>query len=137
MVIGMLGKVNVLVVEDDTFVQKVISKILDNINVASVVVAGSGEEAFKHLGDADSSIDIVICDIEMPGMNGFEFTRRVRSGEVQKYKDVPILMLTAVDSDQNVRRGRFNKIDAFLIKPPTEEMLRGSMIRALGSSLGW
>ena len=86
MAIGRLDTVNVLVVEDDSFVQKVISQVLANINVASVVVAGSGKEAFRHLGDADSSFDIIICDIEMPGMNGFEFTRRVRYGEVQKYK---------------------------------------------------
>ena len=82
-------------------------------------------------------IDIVICDIEMPGMDGFEFTRSVRSGTLPKYKSLPILMLTAVDSDENVRRGKIHKIDAFLIKPPTEEMLRNNMIQALGSSPIW
>ncbi len=135
-----MSSVNVLVVEDDTFVQKVISRLLDKIGVASVVVTGSGEEALKHLAHADPEeppIDIVICDIEMPGMNGFEFTRSVRYGTLPQYKDVSILMLTAVDSDENVRRGKIHKIDAFLIKPPTEDMLRNNMVRALGSSPVW
>ena len=140
MAIIKLKSVNVLVVEDDAFVQKVLSRILDYIGVASVVVTGSGEEALKHLAHADPEtppIDIVICDIEMPGMNGFEFTRSVRYGTLPQYKDVPILMLTAVDSEENVRRGQVHKIDAFLIKPPTEEMLRNNMIQALGSRPIW
>ena len=137
MAVGRLGSINVLVVEDDAFVQKVISKILDYIGVASVVVTESGEEALEHLGTAASSIDIVICDIEMPGINGFEFTRRLRSGNLKRYKTVPILMLTAVDTDKNVRRGEIYKIDAFLVKPPTEEMLRNNMIQAPGLDSTW
>ena len=80
MAIRKLGSINVLVVEDDTFFQNIISKILDTIGVASVVVTGNGEEALKHLGNADSSIDIVISDIDTPEMTGWEFVRTIRDG---------------------------------------------------------
>ena len=105
--------------------------------MASVEVVGTGQEGLDHLGQAGSSIDVIICDVEMPGMNGFDFSHRVRQSDMRKYKEVPILMLTARDTDENVKRGQVYKIDAFLVKPPTEDMLRTNIIRALGSSPIW
>ncbi len=137
MAIGRLSSVNVLVVEDEKFSQQFVTRILDSIGVASIVVAESGAKAIEHLNDEKSSIDLIICDIEMPGMDGFEFVRRLRYGDVSKYKDVPILMLTGVDTPRNVRRGRYHKIAGFLVKWPAEDTLRKHMLDALGLGVSW
>ena len=133
MAISRLDSISVLVVEDDAFFQKVISKILNSIGVASVVVTGNGEEALKHLGKADSSIDIVISDIDMPEMTGWEFVRAIRDGTVPNYEDIPILMLTGLNSDYTMP-GRQHRIDGFITKPTTPDRLRAKMVSALDLS---
>ena len=127
-----LSTLDVLVVEDNSFVQRVISQILDKIGVASVSVSSSGEEALAFLGHDDTACDLIICDIEMPGIDGFALTRQIRFGNFPKFQDVPILMLTGEDTEENVTRGQMYNISAYLVKPPTEEMLREHIAKALG-----
>ncbi len=91
--------------------------------------------AIEHLNDEKSSIDLIICDIEMPGMDGWEFVHKLRFGDVPRYKNVPILMLTGVDTPKNIRRGKYHKIDAFLLKPPDVNVVRKHMLQALGSGM--
>ena len=134
--IGRFGSTSVLVLEDEEFLQQMVARILDTMGVANVVVAGNGVEAIEHLNDEKSSIDLIICDIEMPGMDGWEFVHKLRFGDVPRYKKVPILMLTGVDTPKNIRRGKYHKIDAFLVKPPDIDVLRKHMLQALGFGMG-
>ena len=130
-----LSSTSVLIVEDEKFSQRLVVRILDAIGVADVVVAESGAEAIEQLNDEESSIDLIICDIEMPDMDGWELVHIIRFGEVPQYKNVPILMLTGVNTPKNVRRGKYNKVNAFLVKPPDMETLRNHMLEALGLSM--
>jgi CheY-like chemotaxis protein len=136
MAFGRFGSTTVLIIEDDDFARQVIGRLLDNLGVAEVIDVASGAEAFEHLGDDELSIDLIICDIEMPAMTGWEFVHNLRVGEVPRYRDVPILMLTAADTPKNVRRGKYTKVEAFLVKPPELEILRSQMSAALGLGFG-
>ncbi len=136
MALGRFGSTNVLIIEDDDFARQVSRRLLDNLGVAEVIDVASGAGAFEHLSDDDSSIDLIICDIEMPAMTGWEFIYSLRVGEVLRYKDIPVLMLTAADTPKNVRRGNYNKVDAFLVKPPELNSLRSQMSAALGLGHG-
>lgn len=60
----------------------------------------------------------------MPEMDGYEFSRRIRYGIVPGYKSVPIIMLTGKDSDWNVQRAAFHKINGYVVKPPQAEDLK-------------
>ena len=133
---GLLSSVNVLVVEDEELVRKAVADMLEGIGVGGVVAVESGATAMEHLSDEESSIDLVICDIVMPEMDGYEFVRRVRYGDVPRYKDIPILMLTGANTPENVQRGKYHRIHAFLLKPPDPLMLRKHMLRALGRGAG-
>ena len=133
---GLLSSVNVLVVEDDELVREAVADMLEGIGVGGVVAVESGAKAMEHLSDEESSIDLVICDIVMPEMDGFEFVRRVRYGDVPRYKDIPILMLTGANKPEYVQRGKYHRIQAFLLKPPDPLMLRTHMLRALGRGAG-
>lgn len=125
------ASLNVMVIEDEAFTQEVVSKILQTIGVDSVVVCENGADALTRLADAEAKIDIAICDIEMPKMNGYEFVRKVRFGAVPGYKDLPVIMLTGKDTDKNVQSARIHKIDGFLVKPAKAESLKAAIRRVL------
>ncbi|MBT6885199.1 MAG: response regulator [Rhodospirillaceae bacterium] len=123
--------INVLCVDDEEFARGLISRLLASIGVNKVIEAENGANALPCLEDSANDIHIIISDIEMPGMNGYEFVRRVRYGVVPRYKVIPILMLTGKDSDKNVRSARIHKINGFLVKPSNADEVRAQMSHAL------
>lgn len=124
---------NVMVIEDEAFSQKVVSELLKNIGVHSVTAAEHGADALAKLGDgATPDIDLIICDIEMPEMDGYEFVRKVRMGAVPDYREIPVIMLTGKDTDKNAQSARIHKINGFLVKPPKETTLKAAIRHALG-----
>ena len=70
-----LSSLNVLVVDDKRFSRKMVTTALNSIGVKNVVPAANGKEALSSLGAA--SADIVICDLNMPEMDGVEFLRHL------------------------------------------------------------
>ncbi len=68
----------------------------------------------------------------MPEMTGYEFVRQVRYGTVPRFKDVPILILTGQATEKNVQRAQTHKINGFVTKPPTVDILRLEIHAALG-----
>ena len=131
MTVNPFSSINVLVVEDEPFAQRFVTRILDAIGISSAVIAGNGVEALEILG-GEPDIDLIISDIEMPEMDGYELVRRVRYGTVPKFQGVPILMLTGKDTERNVQKAKIHKINGFIVKPPTVDVLKQHMRRALG-----
>ena len=124
---------HVMAVEDEAFSQQIVSRVLDEIGLASVTIAENGAEALTKLAGADPKIDLIICDIEMPEMGGFEFVRRVRMGAAPGHEDVPIVMLTGKDTDKNAQRARIHRISGFLVKPAKANTLKNAIRHALGA----
>ncbi len=122
----------VLVVEDEEFSARIVTRILEKIGVGSVATAANGAEALEVLKNAEPPIDLVISDIKMPEMDGFELVRRICYGTVPQYKAIPILVLTSKDTERNVDKARIHKIDGFIVKPPKAEDLERRMLKALG-----
>jgi two-component system chemotaxis response regulator CheY len=126
------NSLTVLVVEDEAFSLRFVSRILQKIGVSQVLEARNGVEALELMENPDNHIDLVISDIEMPEMDGYELVRRIRYGTVPQYKDVPVLMLTGQDTEDNVQKARIHKIDGYIVKPPKVDQLEAHMKRALG-----
>ena len=126
-----LKSIRVLVVDDDGISQKIAVAILNNIGINNIDLANNGTEALDILATADHSFDLVITDIEMPEMDGFELARKIRLGTVEKIKAIPILLLTGRNTDENIRKGRIHRIQGFIIKPPSAEVLEHHIIQAL------
>ncbi len=118
------GSVKVMIVDNEAFSRKYVTRILEAIGIGAIETAISGADALARLVEADADVDLVICDIEMPEMTGYEFVRRVRYGTVARYKDVPILILTGHATEKNLRRAHTHQIDSFVTKPATVDMLK-------------
>jgi len=107
---------NVLVVEDDVTNQKVLRAIFDTLGVAAVV-AEDGKKAIEHI-DRGAHFDLILMDIQMPVMDGFAATERIRQRERERGEPRrPIIALTAdayaEDRERCLRAG----MDDFLAKP--------------------
>lgn len=127
---GDFGSMSVLVVDDEAFSQRLVIEVLGGLGINNVIVAENGEQAIEIMKTAAVFFDLVISDIEMPEMEGFELARRIRYGVVPRYKDIPILMLTGHSTKENVMRGRMHRIQGFIAKPPNREALRRHIERA-------
>ena len=115
----------VLVVEDSKPVQMVICHIIRGMNHV-VITAESGEEALKQVRDQE--VDLILMDVEMPGINGFETTRRVR--ELGGDQWIPIIFLSANSEESYLAQGIDAGGDDYLVKPVKPVVLQAK-IRAM------
>lgn len=98
----------VLVVEDDSDIRDVIKIILED-DGCEVIGASNGIEGLEL---ADDSIDLVILDVAMPGMDGFEVCEKLR-----KTSNVPVLFLTARSKEHDRLNGLVSGGDDYMTKP--------------------
>jgi len=80
-----------------------------------VKTAVDGVQALKILFNKNEKFDIVILDVMMPNMDGWETLKRIRSNDDTKH--LPVIMLTAVNEDQKMISGLKNGADDYIIKP--------------------
>jgi two-component system OmpR family response regulator len=106
----MIGAMHVLVVEDDV---RMAAALRRGLQAEAIVtdVAMDGEEAVRRV--RAGSFDVVVLDVMLPGLDGFETCRRLRNNGVW----VPIIMLTARDAVQERVRGLDAGADDYLTKP--------------------
>ncbi len=107
---------NILVIDDDKNIRLLFKAILESEGF-SVTTATNGENALAILDK--THVDLVIVDIMMPNMDGYEFTKRVRLS----YKELPILMVSAKQLPEDRKKGFVLGIDDFMVKPIDNEEL--------------
>ena len=91
---------NILVVDDDELVLLAIQELLTPLGF-SVTLATNGADALRKA--ASQQFDVVILDVIMPEMDGFEVCRKMR--QLEAYHETPILMLTAKSGEEDKQRG--------------------------------
>jgi CheY-like chemotaxis protein len=103
---------NILVVDDDELVLLAIQELLTPLGF-SVTLAPNGAEALRKA--AGKPFDVVILDVIMPEMDGFEVCRNLR--QLEAYHETPILMLTAKSGEEDKQRGMEAGASLYLPKP--------------------
>ena len=114
----MLGKARVLVVEDDENVRFVTVSAL-RLGGYEVAEATTGRDALRLLANPTSGPDLVVLDVMLPDLDGFEVCKRVRSDGI----DVPVMFLTARDATDDRLRGLTIGGDDYMTKPFSVEEL--------------
>ncbi|MCB9555720.1 MAG: response regulator [Deltaproteobacteria bacterium] len=115
-------KKRVLIAEDSETSAAVLSRALRSLGV-EVVVVGDGVEAARTI--AEDPPDVLIVDIIMPKMNGFELCRALRADP--RFEKLPIIFVTAMDRESDRYWGYKQGADEFLVKPVDADLLRATV----------
>jgi chemosensory pili system protein ChpA (sensor histidine kinase/response regulator) len=110
----------VMVVDDSVTVRKVTSRLLDRYGF-EVILAKDGQDAVTQLQDMNTMPDIMLLDIEMPRMDGFEVLSRVRHNNVMQ--DIPVVMITSRTGEKHRERAMSLGASRYLGKPFQEREL--------------
>ena len=114
----------ILIVDDNAINQKVIIGLLARTG-HNFKTAYSAEDAFQCL--LDEKFDLILMDIELPGINGDECTRMIRALDNPDISNVPVIALTGNVRDEDVARFYKNGMDGFVAKPIDPEQLTKSI----------
>ena len=107
--------IQILVVDDDEQIANTIQKFLKNRDF-NVDVCYDGDKALEQF--YDKNYHLIILDIMLPGINGHELLR-----ELRKIQDTPVLMITALDDDDNQLRAFDGEVDDYVTKPFSMQIL--------------
>lgn len=125
---------NILIVDDSTTTRAVIRKTLQltRLPLGTLYEAANGTEALEVMGR--EWIDLVLCDINMPVMNGVEFIRKAQADEV--LKSIPIAVISTEGSEERIAELQQLGIEAYLRKPFKPEEVCEMVTGLLGASHG-
>ena len=112
---------NILVVEDSDFFRNQVKKFIENAGY-QVVDAEDGQVAWEYLQEHPEEVKLVVTDLEMPNMDGFELTKHIKGD--QRFAALPVIALTSLASDEYVAKGKDVGIDDYQIKLDREKLLQ-------------
>ena len=122
----------ILVIEDNVTNQKIITALLRRLGLICVIKA-DGQQGTEAALQED--FDLILMDLQMPVMDGYEATRQIREGEKTAGKrHCPIIALTADAFEEDKKRCLSAGMDDFLAKPVTVDRLRSVLARFLSSA---
>jgi len=129
-VVETMDKVRVLIIDDSSVMRKIVERSLRQagLDLEKVVEAANGAEALAAL--QDNVVDLILCDINMPVMDGLEFVRQVAT--VKSAKGVPIVMITTEGSESRVVAALSAGARGYIRKPFTPDQVKEHVLSLLG-----
>ncbi|HAL55716.1 MAG TPA: two-component system response regulator [Bacteroidetes bacterium] len=110
----------ILVVDDSITIRRIIINALKTIGYTQVAEANNGKDGLAKV--ANTAVDFVITDWNMPEMNGLEFTKALRAEGPTA--DLPILMITTRGTENDVIEALQAKVNSYIVKPFTPQELK-------------
>jgi len=114
------GAFIILLAEDSNFFRAQVKQFVEDEGYV-VMEARDGVEAWEYL--QAHQVDLVLTDIEMPRLNGFELTRQIKTDE--RFAHIPVIALTSLAGEEDVEKGKKAGIDDYQIKIDKENLLQG------------
>ena len=120
-------KKKILILDDSSFMRRLLSDMLTGLNY-DVTAVDNGQDACQKV--ADARYDMIITDMNMPVMDGLEFTRQVRTYPNSRF--VPIVMLSSETDDRKIAQAKELGVATFLSKPPKAGQIKAILQVILG-----
>jgi two-component system chemotaxis response regulator CheY len=118
--------IEILIVDDHEAMRSIVAALLRGFGFYRVREAEGGQAALRML--ADATADLIIVDVKMQGMDGVEFTRRLRAARDGR-AEIPVLMMTGHATRAGVVAARDAGVNEFIAKPMTGRMLADRLRR--------
>ena len=118
---GLSTNMRILVVDDFATMRRIIKNIFKQVGVESMEEAEDGDIALSKL-KVDNKFDLVVTDWNMPNMSGLELLKAIRSEE--NLKHLPVLMVTAEASKDNILEAAKAGVTNYIVKPFTADTLK-------------
>jgi two-component system chemotaxis response regulator CheY len=124
-----MNKISALIVDDSSVMRKIVERSLRQagLELAEVVEAANGAEALTAL--ATHQVDLILCDINMPVMDGLEFVQQLSKTDMGK--STPVVMITTEGSEGHVVQAISAGARGYIRKPFTPEQIKEHVISAL------
>jgi two-component system chemotaxis response regulator CheY len=129
-----MDKIRALIVDDSSVMRKIVERSLRQAGIEleeKVHEAGNGAEALGVL--RANRVDLILCDINMPVMDGLEFVRQM--GTVENAKGVPVVMITTEGSESHVVEALSSGARGYIRKPFTPDQVKEHVVPLLGKKL--
>jgi two-component system chemotaxis response regulator CheY len=122
--------IRALIVDDSSVMRKIVERSLRQagIDLTKVFEAGNGAEAIALL--QANPVDLILCDINMPVMDGLEFIKQLPG--IANAKDVPVVMITTEGSESHVVQALSCGARGYIRKPFTPEQVKEHVVPILG-----
>ena len=120
----------VMLIDDSSTMRKIQKRVLTTMDVTEIVEAGDGKEGLEKLKAHNYDFTFVLCDINMPEMNGMETLKALR--QIPEAKDLPIIMCTSVAEKGQVMEAIKAGATNYLVKPFQPEDLKAKIDAVLG-----
>jgi two-component system, chemotaxis family, chemotaxis protein CheY len=125
-----MAKIRALIVDDSSVMRKIIERSLRQagIDLEKALEASNGAEALTALHN--NTVDLILCDINMPVMDGLEFVREAT--KLESAKGVPIVMITTEGSESHVVQALTAGARGYIRKPFTPDQVKEHVLPVLG-----
>ncbi len=124
-----MDSIRALIVDDSSVMRKIVARSLRRagISISQVVEAANGAEALGAL--RDNKVDLILCDINMPVMDGLEFVKQLAT--VENAKGVPVVMITTEGSEAHVVQALSAGARGYIRKPFTPDQIKEHVLPVL------
>ncbi len=126
-----ISNLHILVVEDDFYTREVTIKTLEGISARQISSAGNGRKALTILQEAEWPVDVILVDLEMPKLNGYEFIKKLRKEFEPPLSDTPVIVISGHSEKKALDRMRGLGVGLFLLKPITADQALTRITAAL------
>ena len=128
---NLMAAIKALIVDDSSVMRKIVERSLRQagLEISTVYEAGNGAEALGVL--KDRQVDLILCDINMPVMDGLEFIKRLPG--VESCKGVPVVMITTEGNEAHVVQALSSGAKGYIRKPFTPEQVKENVVSLLAA----
>jgi len=124
----MYNTLKVLIVDDSPVERHLLKGMLSELSFASIIEAENGEEGVKMA--EENHPDLILMDVVMPGINGFQATKKIVS--IDSLKNTPIIMCTSKNQETDKSWGARQGAKAYVTKPVDKNILFEEIRKLLG-----
>ncbi len=126
-----LKSISVMVVDDHCYMRTLVVRMLREIGIQTVHVASGGDEALALVEKGEPPVDLILCDLKMPGQDGFAFVAALRRLPDAKKAHLPILIMTGNATADSIDTLSTLGVQGVIVKPLATNVLREHIFAAL------